>query len=60
MIWSDNDVANDFTTKKNEAGDQVRIGIILPPTFQPVKINHYFYNLINILIFCRRQFYAEI
>ena len=23
MIWSDNDVANDFTTLKNEDGEQV-------------------------------------
>ena len=25
MIWSDNDVANDFTTMKNSEGEQVKI-----------------------------------
>ena len=28
MIWSDNDVANDFTTMKDQAGDQA-----YPPAF---------------------------
>ena len=36
MIWSDNDVANDFTTMKDQNGDQA-----YPPAFLQVGIEMY-------------------
>ena len=36
MIWSDNDVANDFTTMKDQNGDQA-----YPPAFLQSGINMY-------------------
>ena len=36
MIWSDNDVANDFTTMKDQSGEQA-----YPPAFLQVGIEMY-------------------
>jgi hypothetical protein len=54
MIWSDNDVANDFTTLKNQDGSQVHI-MIYTPCLSPSNKDHILqYMQANIYKFAKR------
>ena len=39
MIWSDNDVANDFTTLKNAEGEQVLLAFTLVQGLLKINLN---------------------
>ena len=49
MIWSDNDVANDFTTMKNSEGEQVKIRKTYEIEISLFFLNRHFFSTGNLL-----------